>query len=68
MTKYQVPTVGGIRKVIKQTATTPGTTIAEVGSGGSITLAQLAAYITAIQGAQQNNTIGAAITKNYRSK
>jgi hypothetical protein len=59
MTKFQVPTIGGIRKVIKQdAATSPGTTIAEVGSG-TISLSQLAQYITQIQTAQQNNTQGA---------
>jgi hypothetical protein len=59
MTKFQVPTIGGIRKVIKQdAATSPGTTIAEVGSG-TISLSQLAQYITQLQTAQQNNTQGA---------
>ncbi len=58
MTKVQVPTIGGIRKVIKlDAATNPGTTIAEVGSG-TISLSQLAQYITQLQTAQQNNTIG----------
>ena len=44
MSKFQVPTIGGIRKVIHGPSTGVGTTIAEVGSG-TITLEQLAAAI-----------------------
>ena len=44
MSKFQVPTIGGIRKVIHGPSTGVGTTIAEVGSG-TISLEQLAAAI-----------------------
>jgi Collagen triple helix repeat (20 copies) len=58
--KVQLPVIGGIRKVIQtSTATVPGTTIAELGSG-TITLAQLAAILTSIQ-TQQTNTGGGNI-------
>lgn len=59
MKKFQLPVIGGIRKVLVQPSTTPGTTITEVGSG-EITLAQLALLITQIQ-AQQQNTGGGNI-------
>lgn len=59
MKKFQLPVIGGIRKVLTQPTTTPGTTIAELGQG-TITLAQLAAIITQIQ-SQQNNTGGGNI-------
>jgi hypothetical protein len=52
--KWQTPTIGGVRKVIKTTNTVSGTTIAELGNN-TITLAQLAAIITQIQAQQQNN-------------
>lgn len=52
MTKFQVPTVGGIRKVIKSQQV--GTTIAEFGQG-TITLAQLKA---ALGVAAQSSTPG----------
>ena len=60
MSKFQIPTIGGIRKVIHGPSTGVGTTIAEVGSG-TITLEQLAAAISnilqnagTIQTGQQN--------------
>jgi hypothetical protein len=64
MKKIQLPAIGGIRKVIQPGANvTAGTTIAELGAN-TITLAQLAALITQIQGQQQNtgggNIIGPA--------
>jgi Collagen triple helix repeat (20 copies) len=60
MAKFQVPTVGGIRKVIRPGGSAaPGTTIAELGSG-VISLAQLAAILLQIQ-TQQNNTGGGNI-------
>lgn len=47
--------MGGMRKVIQPNpTTTPGTTIAELGTG-TITLAQLAALITQLQAQQQNS-------------
>ena len=53
--KFQTPTIGGVRKVIRtDNNVTVGTTIAEVGSN-TITLAQLAQIITQIQSQQQNN-------------
>ena len=53
--KWQTPTIGGVRKVIRtDNNVTVGTTIAEVGSN-TITLAQLAQIITQIQSQQQNN-------------
>jgi hypothetical protein len=52
--KWQTPTIGGVRKVIKTTNTVPGTTIAELGNQ-TITLAQLASIIGQIQAQQQNN-------------
>jgi hypothetical protein len=55
MAKFQVPTIGGLRKVIKPaSATAAGTTIAGIGSG-TVTLAQLAALITNQQTTQTNN-------------
>jgi hypothetical protein len=61
MAKYQVPTIGGIRKVIRPGAgaAAPGTTIAELGSN-VVSLSQLASLITQIQ-AQQTNTGGGNI-------
>lgn len=52
MAKYQVPTIGGIRKVIKDSGGS-GTTIAEVGTN-TITLTQLAALIQSILTSGQN--------------
>jgi hypothetical protein len=53
MSKFQVPTIGGIRKVIHAGPVVPvGTTIAELGAG-TISLAQLAAILTKIQTSQQ---------------
>jgi len=58
--KFQTPTIGGVRKIIRTPpATTVGTTIAEIGAG-TITLAQLAAAISQLQ-AQQNNNGGGNI-------
>lgn len=55
MGKIQLPSVGGIRKVVKTgEQTTPGTTIAEIGAG-TVTLAQLASVLSQIQAQQQNN-------------
>lgn len=52
MAKFQVPTVGGIRKVIKTTTPATGTTIEGL---NTVTLAQLAALISQIQAQQENN-------------
>jgi Collagen triple helix repeat (20 copies) len=60
MSKFQVPTIGGIRKVIRPGAGAPpaGTTIAEFGAQ-TVSLAQLAAILTNIQTQQApSNTIG----------
>jgi hypothetical protein len=68
MAKYQVPTIGGIRKVIRPGAgaVTPGTTIAELGAG-TISLATLAAILTQIQAQQApSNTVGAQGTPGAR--
>ncbi len=54
MAKYQVPTVGGIRKVIRTQPQTSATTIAGL-EGLTVTLDQLAAIITQIQAQQVNN-------------
>lgn len=55
MGKIQLPSVGGIRKVIKTNQQThAGTTIAEIGDG-TITLAQLSALVTQVQLTQNNN-------------
>jgi hypothetical protein len=60
MAKFQVPTIGGIRKVIRPGGNAAvGTTIAELGSS-VISLAQLAAILLQIQ-TQQNNTGGGNI-------
>lgn len=53
MSKFQLPTIGGVRKVLKQSAATQGTTIAEIGNG-TISLNQLAQIISQIQANQQN--------------
>jgi hypothetical protein len=42
--KFQLPVIGGMRKVLQQQTVAAGTTIAEIGSG-TISLAQLAALI-----------------------
>jgi hypothetical protein len=59
--KFQVPIIGGIRKVIRPSAGAPppGTTIAELGAQ-TISLAQLALILTNIQ-SNQNNTGGGNI-------
>jgi hypothetical protein len=59
--KIQLPSIGGLRKVIKVPggSVAVGTTISELGSG-TVTLAQLSAIITQIQ-AQQQNTGGGNI-------
>jgi Collagen triple helix repeat (20 copies) len=54
MKKFQVPVLGGMRKMILPPSTTPGTTIAELGAS-TISLAQLSALVTAQQAAQANN-------------
>jgi len=59
--KIQLPSIGGLRKVIKVPGgnVAVGTTISELGSG-TVSLAQLAAIITQVQ-AQQTNTGGGNI-------
>jgi hypothetical protein len=59
--KIQLPSIGGLRKVVKVPGSNVavGTTISELGSG-TVSLAQLAAIISQIQ-AQQTNTGGGNI-------